>query len=1128
MSKAERAADLLRFWRTVEMFSPQPAPKPSRFSGDGHGWVFDLEPGDLTPWHEDHELARRRLPPRKTRIFTIFGGLYSVSGVPRELARVFGDDGKPADARPAGETAVFAFTVNSDGHVVANSATLSACAWAMSRLVAPGPRHPRWLAGFEEDENAFISALNNLSPPKLSKVGPDTEAGDDPRAGIGHAVGEHLKGAALDAVAAGAKASGTAVKSLAAGGVTSFAGPILGGIAGNVAGTFVEKLLSPPAKRQDTTKPSNRTALRSVRFDLTASALHEFVEDLAQALGIGETLRIAGIRVKCTVLSEQSADKPNEQGLLNSFIAADLARIEKETKKGNAGDALSAFLSDSDDITVTDRIDVREHRSALVAGAAPRRIPFGRWAGDPAKPLVASQQFAVNQLLAETPETAPVFAVNGPPGTGKTTMLRDVLAGIVTERGRRLASLTDPLDAFGEVAEHLQLSGNYSIPVRRLRPGLTGFEMVLATATNDAAANVTGEIPGLPAVGGLAGEALETDYFRDLATHVLGGEAWGLVAAVLGNMAHRSAFAERFWWADELGMKQVFRDAGTEPDEIPVWEEAVGRFRKAETLVATLTEERQRAADAMQDAANWRKELLAIEGALARAEADCESRRTAAARLDVSCRQAHEMLGRAERDCAEHLHRKPGFWMLLSTWFKAGPQWTKEDEALRAVRERARQDFDSLRGDLAQAQQLATEAQQRRTGLHQTLQEARANLAAALARIEEAEARWPGAVPVEDSDDATFQLSAPWADEEYLLARSRLFLEALRLHKAFLLNARRSIRGNLDAITAVLQRKGELKAEALQAAWQTLFLVVPMISTTFASLPRLFTGLGREALGWLLVDEAGQATPQQAVGGLWRCRRAVLVGDPQQLEPIVTLPLSAQQALRRHHDVAEEWLPESTSAQKVADRLARHGTWLPDPETDGDTWVGAPLRVHRRCDRPMFDISNRIAYGGKMMIHGTPQRAPFPGENAWLDVRSVDSDGKWVPAEGRALRALLRELGGQGVSPADIRVISPFLQVARESKVVARSVFDGQFARDSVGTVHTVQGQEADVVVIVLGTGRDGVGARNWVAGKPNLLNVAVSRARRRLYVIGSRANWAGLRHLRVMAEFLPARGDLS
>jgi hypothetical protein len=37
---------------------------------------------------------------------------------------------------------------------------------------------------------------------------------------------------------------------------------------------------------------------------------------------------------------------------------------------------------------------------------------------------------------------------------------------------------------------------------------------------------------------------------------------------------------------------------------------------------------------------------------------------------------------------------------------------------------------------------------------------------------------------------------------------------------------------------------------------------------------------------------------------------------------------------------------------------------------DSKTWVGLPLVVHRRCDKPMHELANRIAYDGAM-VYGT-------------------------------------------------------------------------------------------------------------------------------------------------------------
>ena len=72
--------------------------------------------------------------------------------------------------------------------------------------------------------------------------------------------------------------------------------------------------------------------------------------------------------------------------------------------------------------------------------------------------------------------------------------------------------------------------------------------------------------------------------------------------------------------------------------------------------------------------------------------------------------------------------------------------------------------------------------------------------------------------------------------------------------------------------------------------------------------------------------------------------------------------------------------------------------------------------------------------------------------------------------------------------------------------------------RERVGTVHKGQGREADSVVLVLGAPLPSQsGARGWAGGAPNLLNVAATRAKENLYVVGARPAWreAGVfRHL--------------
>jgi superfamily I DNA and/or RNA helicase len=287
------------------------------------------------------------------------------------------------------------------------------------------------------------------------------------------------------------------------------------------------------------------------------------------------------------------------------------------------------------------------------------------------------------------------------------------------------------------------------------------------------------------------------------------------------------------------------------------------------------------------------------------------------------------------------------------------------------------------------------------------------------------------------------------------------------------------------------------------------------------SFPYLFRHLGKEAIGWLLIDEAGQATPQAAVGPLWRSKRAVVVGDPLQLEPIVQLPKSVEQILRSEHGIETTYLPKDPSVQTLADQIAPAGTYRGDGENR--IWVGIPLNVHRRCEEPMFSIVNAVAYENQM-INCTPERSDFSHqESHWIDIPSGAATGNWIPAEGEALKELLDGLRYQMADFKQVFLITPFRHVATQIRKHAKT-----YQGITAGTIHTAQGREADIVILVLGGNPNHPRARAWAAEKPNLLNVAVSRARRRLYVIGDREAWSKLPHFETLTAALEPLSTLA
>lgn len=1144
-----RMADILAYWHAVEMFDPQDIPRPrrretlTRKRGSRAEQAISLvkgEPLPPLPWQPGH--LRYGEPPEEgwygsSWRHTVYGGVFSLRDVRGALASVLGytEAEDYAGNRRDADAALFAFTVDEDGILIENGTAFSSCAWATGRLHRPGPGAPGWLEGFGDVTGRCEQALYRL----LSKP-----VGYLPSPADGAARGESKDWRATVTEVLGAAAAGAVAALISA------VAPVVGGVVGagalaGAAGSIVNRATQRGEQQEESHAgapsiadlPSPAPAAsdergRSVQIpDIVAFAAH-----VADILGLPDglanplELRVVSIPVK----RRKDGSLRDPEVFLSSPVVPDLDRIKKAS---GFGPALATYLGQP--VAPERRIDLRNDRAAILHGVRPDAFPLARWPSELTKPLSVSQQFGVNTILAELVGGG-LFSVNGPPGTGKTTLLRDLIAAIVVQRAVVLASLSSPDAAFAVVRHTWTGPDGKQHVVRELRPELAGFEIVVASSNNNAVENITKELPGMDAIA--AGWHAEARYLADQATALLGEPAWGMIAAPLGNAEKRSDFCQRFWWAKD-GMRPLLASRQRDPPPVTDWRAAVDRFTESFAIAARMAAERAAADTALRFPIED-SQLQAVQDDSERASrelADLEQEhQRITGKLTGLQRAGQALSGQLD----QHDRARPGGLRgLLGIGTEMAAWQQRRDELAAKLAERrhqvedVQQQADRLRSSVAAAGQRAS----------QTAHDAEALIgrrADGEQRIRRAREAWGPAFPGNwpDLDQNEQELAAPWSDEEWTTARTQVFLAALNLHRAFVAGAAGLVLGNLGHLVDALERKPAApppKAEA--AAWRTLFLVVPVISTTFASCGRMFGALGVGSLGWLLVDEAGQALPQHAVGALWRARRAVIVGDPLQLEPISQVPAEVQDRLRNLSGVDRRWLPAGRSAQGLADRRNRWGTAIQTEDRDGNTqevWVGAPLRVHRRCEEPMFGISNAIAYQG-LMVYGTIAQ-PFPGGprpaypgSSWIDVTGP-SEGKWVPAQGEALLKILRRMHVEnGVSLDRIYVLSPFRDVVTQCRRVARGELRAyKWADDQIGTVHTMQGREADAVILVLGTDPSPAKqARDWAARPANLLNVAVSRARRRLFVVGDQAEWADVPNFCVAAQMLrrhpwPATGD--
>lgn len=902
----------------------------------------------------------------------------------------------------------------------------------------------------------------------------------------------------------------------------------------------------------------------------------------------------AGGRPSGTLVEQDDEEPVKEDGgidILNSFYAQDIARAISSLRNGQDCPALLGYLTPLAD---GGRIDLYrpEGRETIARVLRPELLNTGHWLDRPRHAMSLMQQFAINSVFEQL-KTPGIFSVNGPPGTGKTTLLRDIFADNIVQRARVLASLDKAGDAFLPDAVRVAFSGSgNSCTIAQLRQELTGFEMVVASSNNAAVENISRDLPKTKSLGkpSLPGEKgwrdgqgkAQLHYLQQVAHNLAArngkgeydtlsaaDEPWGLIACALGKKSNRSAFVERLSFAGARPLETPPK--GYDPAKHqsiwnwrdgyrgPGFAEARQAFLAADAEVRMLLEQMtayvrfQQAFSGHTPASFTRP---AEQGLLAAQRAD------ELARADLMAIEEERALFRSQLDllgARERLIRKrrPGWWARLVK----SAAYTDYAGSLEA----------NLRGQETSLRRLA-ESEETVLLRTRSVQHTKAELDQAAIQLRQKQADWktgqeklgqfaamfPHAACPKDLSELEqdrWQIDGIWRHETLNEKRSALFAAALQLQQAWLAEVLKKggrFGSNLVALCQLLSGKRPQQMAHALAIWQSLFMVVPVVSTTFASFASQFRDLGPGSLGWLLIDEAGQAVPQAAVGALWRSQRAVVVGDPRQIEPVFTVPPALIEALARWSGVPPETnvAPHRSSVQNLADAANPLGTWTSGVERQ---WIGSPLRVHRRCVDPMFSLANEIAYEGKMVFFDPvdPARRRPPadsfdiGPSAWVDVTGAVRGRQTVPAQidlvHRALAAIVESTG----SLPPLYIITPFKRIRedlvsrledlenwkelmRDSAIaMPKKTALREWCRARVGTVHTFQGKEESMVWMVLGCDEQTRAAASWAAAKPNLLNVALTRAQHRFFLIGDAALWGGLPHFQAMhEEILPRISD--
>lgn len=293
---------------------------------------------------------------------------------------------------------------------------------------------------------------------------------------------------------------------------------------------------------------------------------------------------------------------------------------------------------------------------------------------------------------------------------------------------------------------------------------------------------------------------------------------------------------------------------------------------------------------------------------------------------------------------------------------------------------------------------------------------------------------------------------------------------------------------------SLVSRKANLQTRVLEKEdFKPLLSAFPCwCTTTYAvssSLP-----LKPAMFDVVIIDEASQCDIASCIPLLFRAKKAIIVGDDKQLPHLSFLEKSKEQSFLSQYGIDDKyqlmWRFRDNSMFDLANYYSTNPVLLDE---------------HFRSPSPIIGFSNKEFYGGKIKIMSPNLNNKDIVELRIVKDGKVDHDATRNVPECEEVVKTIQEIiinDKNNQIPVSIGVISPFRAQVDLIKKAILKVFDGDTIikhNIDVGTAHTFQGDERDIMLLSWTFAPNSHSQSLIFAQKPNLFNVAITRARHKL-----------------------------